>query len=181
MSAPSAPNLVDYLTLFTAVVGSIGGIFTTVWATRRSDQERLNLLIDWTWQPHTPDGEWPVLHVHNKGTAKVLIGEIRFLTGVVRPKSKFGTAVYWEDPSDLPFPAEVAASGISRFRLDENAAKKHFRKAKSWQRAFGLIGRSYLWLEVVTAGGTRKRVAAERALPWADRPSWTKVRDEDEA
>jgi hypothetical protein len=181
LSSPGEPNTIDYLTLTAAVIAPIATSALTVWTIRRAEKERFDLHIDWAWEPHADVTEFPVLHIHNKSTSMLVVTEIGFLRGAIWRKLASGTAVYWEYPSDLPFPVMIDARQTRSFRLYDDRAFQLFGRLSAACKWLGQIHRSALWVDVRTAEGSVKRLGAEEALPRRERPRWKKVEEEGES
>ena len=174
------PNVVDYLTLGAAIVSPLVAAATTIWSIRRGEREKFDLHIEWEmFEPGQGFDEAPILHVHNRSASKILLSEIRFLTGAFFRRRRFGTAIYWEDPLDLGFPYAVESQAIRRFMLSEVETKRLYARLGRKSKLWGMIRRSAIWVQVRTVAGVSKAIGAEAALPWDNRPSWAKIEDDD--
>ena len=167
------PNLVDWLTLAAAALGTLLGTFTAVWQILRGEREKPDLHLDWEWfGDGGPIAELPFLYVHNRSSVTINIVGVNWYGGAFRRKEKQYTAIYHEDPGDVNFPYPIDPGSFKKFFLDDSAAVRHFDQHKEHANFFGFFRRSSLWVCVKTMRGKRKFIGAERALPWRSRPKW---------
>lgn len=164
------PNIVDWLTLGVASAGTFLTALIGVWSVRRSDREVFDFHIEWEWTGVGPLPERPFIYVHNRSAHTLSIIQLSWYTGVFRYAAHKGTAVYYDDPSDVNFPYEVEPSKTIKIYLDEGGAIKAFEEisAKIGSRRF--FRSSYLALGLKTLRGSMRYIPAERALPWSMRP-----------
>ena len=170
---------IDYVTLIAAVIAATGPI-VKLWEVVRQDKERLELHIEWVdFHPNDYRDSAPFLYVINRSKNPIFITEISFRTGLFWRRKRANTAVDFDDPLDLNFPYEILPSQQKQFMLQSRAAEQHIDKLKAYARFSSIFRRSLLWIDVGTAGGTSKKIGAERAMKWQNRPAWTKLEEED--
>lgn len=177
MSAPE-PNVVDWLTLAVASLGTFFGTLTAVWTVLRGEREKIDFHIDWEWFGNGPQAELPFVYVHNRSNVAVNIVELTWFVGAIVRRSTPYTAKWSEDPGDVNFPYNVAPGGFIKLFLDFEAAKTHYEVTHKYRNFFGFFRRSSLWLAITTMRGKRIYIGAERALPWRNRPKWLRGKED---
>jgi hypothetical protein len=174
----SEADVVGWLTLGVAALGTGLTTFTSIWIGRQAAQERVHLHIDWTWDGSGPTAEYPVLYVQNRSSTAIQIAEIAWYRGFFRRKRAAYSAKWGDDPSDFNFPYEVEAGKTKRFALEEDGAEKQFLKVAGSAKRLSWLRRATFWVGVTTVAGKRKFVAADLALPWKLRPAWLRVEND---
>jgi hypothetical protein len=169
---------IDYVTLIGAVIAATTPLIK-LWEVVRQDKERLELHIDWVDFDSDYRDSAPFLYVINRSKNPIFITEIGFRTGLFWRRKRAYTAVDFDDPLELNFPYEILPSQQKRFMLQSHTAEKHVDRLKAYARFSSIFRRSLLWIDVETAGGTSKKIGAERAMKWENRPAWTKLEEED--
>ena len=165
-------SVVSWLTLGAAVLGTAASAFTAIWTTRRQDREVFDVHLDWEWMGSGPHAELPFVYIHNRSKNSISVVQLTWMFGAFARRSWQGTALFYEDPSDINFPYEIQAGSTRKLYLDEDGAKRSFEKIKGQANFYGIIRRSSLWLKVETMRGNSKLIPAESALPWLSRPAW---------
>ena len=85
----------------------------------------------------------------------------------------------YEDPMDLSFPYRIEPGQLHGFILDQSKLRRVLGSVQR-SKIFDRMRRSGIWIEIVTAGGNRRLIGGEEALPWRERPAWTKIGNEDD-
>jgi len=111
-------------------------------------------------------GEWadrPFLGVHNRSTQTVAIIGARYLSGGLLRRPLEGTALDYEDPSDIRFPHMKAPGELLRLNVDEHQAKK-IAEAVTGRRMLTarVLRRSRLLVECQSSADTRYRTSEKR-------------------
>ena len=174
----SVPNVVDWLTLAAATAGTILGTFTTIWSVRRADTEKFALHIEWAFEPHSEEAEYPVLYIQNRSAGSIQIAEMAIYKGFLRKRRSCQTVKWWDDPTDLNFPYEVKAGETGKYALSSKTIKKQFNKIGRWRRTLSWLRRATFWIGVSTVAGKRRFIAGDSALEWSARPSWLQLNDD---
>ena len=146
-----------------------------MWTYRRQRKERLSAAIIWAWGADYQTGgqeEQPFLTVQNRSDKPAVITDISYLAGSLWPKPEPGTAMDFDDPTDIDFPYEIEPGKMHRFRLNSYGAKTITDKVTSLGRLARKLGRAPVWIQVKTMANTRLRVRAEEATPWKNRAEW---------
>ena len=150
---------------------AVGGALLVAAAPHR---ERIACIVSWGWiyGGEGPD-EAPFLIIHNRGTQSVAVSAVRYLAGFPAKIRGSGTALDYEDPTDVNFPYIVAPGEIKRLRLDEMMALRLIGELPRFQAlAARLFRRPRIFVEATTTTGLRKKTEAESTLPWTSRASW---------
>ena len=146
---------------------------TTIWIQSRTTREVVSCFVDWEFDYDNERGriEHPYLGVHNRSTQPIAVHRVQFLrNGLFAQKQIEGTALLFEDPTDLAFPYMVKPGEIRILILDKDAARQVASEvAQPWKTIARIFGRPRVLLEVRTTADTRLVIAAERALPWTER------------
>lgn len=134
-----------------------------LWIASLQRRERLSCFISYGGQY----GDTSFLGMHNRSGQTVAITSIRYLAGGPWRTLRRGTALDYEDPSDLRFPYKIAAGEILKLEIDEHQAKMLAETVTGWRLlTLKLFRRSRVLIECQSSAGARYRTSAEPALPW---------------
>ena len=138
-------------------------------------RERVSTVIG--WEHDARYGEMDLIVIHNHSDRAVAIHAIRYLEGVIWRTAQQGTALDYEDPTDLGFPYLIQPNEMRRLRLDSMQARRLARRAGRWRKLVALVlRRSRILVECQSTAGTRFRTSGEPALPWDDQLPWRRGR-----
>jgi len=153
------------------VASLLSGLIATWSALRvvsRNERVRIHGYIDWDmhWDQEGPPEQFPRLTIQNVSPRPVIITSIDLRFGPFFWRSR-GTALVYDTPDDLPFPAEIKKDEYRSFVLDEDTARAAIdatgclaaMAASLWRRP-----RARYVIQLVS--GERLRLPGERALPW---------------
>lgn len=147
-----------------------------LWIAALQRRELISVVIGHDYD-HQRYGDIDYFIVHNRSTQPVAITSIRYLSGVVWRTPQQGTALDYEDPTDINFPYLVQPGALLRLRLDSHAARKiASRFGVKRRRLAWLLRRSRLLVECRSSSGARYRTSGEPILPWDDQLPWRRGR-----
>lgn len=140
-----------------------------LWIASLQRRERLSCFISYGGQ----FAETSFMGVHNRSAQTVAIIGVRYLSGGLWRVPREGTALDYEDPTDISFPYLIAPGEVLKLWLDEHQAKICAEAVTGWPLLFArLLRRSRVLVEFQSSAGTRYRTSGERILPWRDRVPW---------
>ncbi|MBH1991490.1 MAG: hypothetical protein I8H86_01240 [Sphingomonadaceae bacterium] len=175
------PMPIDWTALATwkdlaSIVAAFASPFIGAWSAGRTlkarDQARLHGYIDWETR-FDEEGviQYPFLALQNISSRNVLVTAIDLRSDFFFLQ-RAGIALRYDDPSDLPFPAEIEAGKMRVFALDEDRVLEVVEK--KWRITAVpalLFKRPRIKIRVETLTGERLTLSAERAIEWRHR-SW---------
>jgi hypothetical protein len=142
-----------------------------LWIYSLQHRERISCFITFGY-----GREWEetsLISIHNRSSQPVAITRIRYRFGILFRKPSQGTALDYEDPTDLDFPYVVGAGEIRKLKLDEHHAIRLAQtvgKLRIW--AARVLRRSRFTVECTTSTGAKYETSGEPILPWKDQLPW---------
>jgi hypothetical protein len=159
----------DAAQLFVSAIAPFVAAGAALWIASVQRKERLSCFISYGGQ----FADTSFVGVHNRSAQTVAIIGVRYLSGGSWRVPREGTALDYDDPSDIRFPYMIAPGEVLTLPLDEHQAKKCAEAVVGWSLlAARLLRRSRLLVECQSSAGTRYRTGGERVLPWSDRVPW---------
>lgn len=117
--------------------------------------------------------EFSLVGVHNRSNQAVAITRVRYLSGVIFQTPNQGTALDYEDPTDLGFPYMVGPGEIRKLALEESQAARLAKNVGPIRCLLArFLRRSRISVECQTSTGARYRTSAEQVLPWDEQLPW---------
>lgn len=161
----------DVLQLAASLVVPFIAAGGALWIASQQRKERVSCFISWGYG--RGGQEVSLVGIHNRSSQTVAITRIRYLSGIVIRSAAEGTALNYDDPTDLGFPYLVAPGEIRTIELDQHMAGRLARSfGKGRLFLARLFRRSRILVECQTTTGARYRASAETVLPWSDQLSW---------
>lgn len=159
-----AQLLVSAIAPLIAAAGALG-------VARLSFRERVSIAITWGTDYRSQDVSF--IAIHNRSSQAVAITTVRYVSGVFWRTAEDGTALDYEDPSDLAFPYLIEPGKILRLRLNEYAAKRLAKESSRTQTVMAwALRRSRFLVECRSTAGSRYRTSGEPILSWDDQLPW---------
>lgn len=136
-----------------------------------SRKERASIVVSFGY-----DGNYDAIDylvIHNRSLQTIAITSVRYYAGVIWRTPVDGTALDYDDPTDLDFPYVVEPGKLRRLRLDTGAAERIARRVGPLRRAVAWALRRSRFLVICrsTASATY-RTSGEPILPWDDQLPW---------
>ena len=162
-------------TVLTIVGSPVLAALTALAVKGLGDRDKIVAHVEWG-EVEGPDGNpdfEPYLVVQNLTQRKVYIVEVTARHGFFRLRSTDSTVLAYDEPWDIPFPAEIDPGAIRWFILDAYYLQREAEKVGRIGNLAGrLYGRNRIVLEARTLVGAKAMAGGERALPHNFQPAW---------
>ena len=109
----------DILQLGVSLIAPFVAAGGALWIYSLQQRERVSCFITYGFGGREYE-ELSFLGIHNRSNQAIAVIAVRYRCGIVRRKACQGTALSYEDPSDLGFPYVVSPGEIRKLWLDEH-------------------------------------------------------------
>lgn len=159
----------DAAQLLVSAIAPFVAAGAALWIASVQRRERLSCFISYGGQ----FADTSFVGVHNRSAQTVAIIGVRYLSGGLWRVRQKGTALDYDDPTDISFPYLIAPGEVLKLWLDENQAKICAETVTGRPLLIArLLRRSRLLVECQSSAGTCYRTSGEAILPWDDRVAW---------
>src|SRR6185369_684534 len=161
----AALNTKDMLQLGVSIVAPFVAAGGALWIYALQQRERVSCFITYGYGREYDEIDF--LGIHNRSSQPIAVVAVRYRSGVLVRKSGQGTALNYEDPTDLAFPYVVGPGEIRKLWLDDVQALRLAKSVGFLRRLMArLLHRSRILVECETSTGARYATSAEKVLPW---------------